>query len=167
MTGCWGVASDPRRIWGWVDTLWNCLQDSPLRRQTDRWKRWWTKGQNSREGLNSLFRVDYYQGCCWLCAHSQTFRNILHSQQGVCCRNGLSHGQFHNVSAQPRIICGSDATPMQPVIHPLNLPGVQGRDRCKTFLTTVKYSSLLWLTSTRGPSFLGSLPSGDTGKRKS
>ena len=32
-------------------------------------KRQWTKGRDPREGLNSLFRVDCYQGC-WLCVHS-------------------------------------------------------------------------------------------------
>ena len=45
--------------------------------------------------------------------------------------------------------------------HPttLNLLSVQWwEDWCKTFLTTVIHISLLWMTSTRGPSFLGSLP---------
>ena len=38
---------------------------------------WWTKGQDPREGFNSLFRVDCYQGC-WLCAHKHTMTHDLH-----------------------------------------------------------------------------------------
>ena len=64
------------------------------------------------------------------------------------CRMGL-----------PQILRGSDATPTQPVIYSLNLPSVQWReDWRKAFLATVKHRSLLWLTTTQGPSFLGSLP---------
>ena len=46
-------------------------------------KRGWTKGQDPREGLNSLFRVDCYQGC-WLCAHSHTFKNKLARRKKLC-----------------------------------------------------------------------------------
>ena len=50
-----------------------------------------------------------------------------------------------------------------------NHSGVQWRgDWHKAFLATVENISLLWLTSTRGPSFLGSLPVATLhGKRKS
>ena len=49
-------------------------------------KRRWTKGQDPREGLNSLFRVDCYQGC-WLCLLDNN------SEQILCCCFCLLHDQ--------------------------------------------------------------------------
>ena len=50
------------------------------------------------------------------------------------------------------------------LIHP-RFPGLKWlEDWCKAFLSTAKTLQPLWLISTRGPSYLGSLPSGDTGK---
>ena len=60
------------------------------------------------------------------------------------------------------ILCYSHATSH---LYPLNISTVKWQeDWRKAFLATVKHSTLLWMTSTQGPSFLGSLPSGDTGK---
>ena len=41
-------------------------------------KQWWIKGQDPREGFNSVFRVDCYQD--WLCAHKHT---LIHLTQPV------------------------------------------------------------------------------------
>ena len=78
---------------------------------------------------------------------------------------GLPDREFNQVFIQPQILCGSDATPMQPVIYPLNLLSVQcWEDWRKAFLCNCKtqLSSLVdldlrsWL--------LRQFATGDTGK---
>ena len=46
-------------------------------------KWWWTRGWDPREGFNSAFRVDCYQGC-WLCVHKKILTVWFHWHLHVC-----------------------------------------------------------------------------------
>ena len=72
-------------------------------------RRWWTKGRDPREGLNSLVRVDCYQGC-WLCSHSHTFKtSCTTSRESVVVRDCLI--AKNKIILQPQIPRVSDTTP--------------------------------------------------------